>query len=182
MNKRLILMNQVHGNNVVVVGKKDIGRIIPDCDGLITNQKGVELVVQTADCLPILITDPENNVVAALHAGWRGLQRGIIRAGIDKMTEFFNTKPEDLKVEIGPHICVDHYEVKDDVSQYFPETVIKGDKKYLDLAKVAVNQLVLLGVVDKRIKMDNRCTFEDLSLSSYRGARPGRILSKISIL
>ena len=164
-------MNQVHGNNVVVVDSKNIGQVIPECDGLVTNDPNVILVVKTADCLPISITDSNQKVIALVHAGWRGLQKEIIKNSVNILRGEFNCDPKDLKIKIGPHICQIHYEVGKEVSDLFPNST-----KYLSLKDVAINQLITLGVTEENIEVDPRCTFEDLSLPSYRrGDRNKRI-------
>lgn len=155
-------MQQVHGSRVVLVSKMNDGETIKDCDGLITNDPSVTLSVRTADCLPISIKDKNNKAIALIHAGWRGLNSGIIKNAIRLMKEKFRTNATSVQVVIGPHICVKHYEVGPEVSVLF------DNKKNLDLSKVAINQLTELGVVRKNINVDRRCTFEDPDLPSFR--------------
>lgn len=157
-----VFMQQVHGNHVVRVFKSDSGKIIENCDGLITNDSTITLVVKTADCLPISIVDSENKAIGLVHAGWRGLQKEIIKNAINLMVKEFGSIPSNLKIEIGPHICKKHYEVKSDVSKFF------DGQKYLDLGKTAINQLVDLKINPQNIEVDKRCTFENLDLPSYR--------------
>jgi hypothetical protein len=124
-------MNQVHGKNVFVVSKNDDGKTIDDCDGLLTNDQNVTLVVRTADCLPISLIDKKHHAIGLVHAGWRGLHKKIIRNAIGLMVGNFQTEPSDLHIEIGPHICANHYEVGPEVSRFF------NNEKYLDLSKIA---------------------------------------------
>ncbi len=164
-------MQQVHGNNIVRVSAKDGGGTIPDCDALITNDPKVELVVKTADCLPISVRDKETGAIGLIHAGWRGLEKEIIAKTIKLMIKEFFSKPENLTIYIGPHICQKHYEVKEDVAGKFVKykpLVTRRGKKYLDLAGVAVFQLIRLGAKKENITIDKRCTFEDKNLFSYR--------------
>lgn len=165
-------MRQVHGNNVVFVDSKNIGQEIQSCDGLITNDPKIVLKVSTADCLPISIVDKKTKSIGLIHAGWRGLENGIIKITIQKMVTTFSSKPSDLIVKIGPHICVKHYEIKKDVADKFLEfkysVSYKNEKIYLDIGMVAFEQFVSSGVKKENIDVSKMCTFEDSSLSSYR--------------
>lgn len=168
----MVRMQQVHGNCAVRVDKNDDGKVIKNCDSLISNDPNVTLSVQVADCLPISITDKKNLSFGLIHAGWRGLDKKIIGKTIRLMAKEFSSNSKDLKVTIGPHICQKHYEVKTDVSSRFtkfPGVILRKDnKEFLDLAKIAELQLIESGVKKENIKMDKSCTFEDLSLPSFR--------------
>ncbi|HKC04493.1 MAG TPA: peptidoglycan editing factor PgeF [Patescibacteria group bacterium] len=176
--QKFISMSQVHGNNVVLVNEKDAATI-PACDGLITNSPDIALVVRVADCLPIFLENGISKSVGVLHAGWRGLESKIIEKAISLMNKNFKSKASDTIVYIGPHICSKHYEIKADVSakfvSYTKAVVNKNGKIYLDLAQVAKEQLVKLGIKNKNIKIDKDCTFEDPELRSFRkGDKTGR--------
>lgn len=168
----IVSMEQVHGNNVVCVDSKDTGTTIPNCDAMITNDPNVTLCVRVADCLPISVVDKKGRGVGLIHAGWRGLENRIITKTIREMENNWKVEFGKLKIEIGSHICAKHYEVKRDVSDKFngyPEAILNdGDKIFLDLAKIAELQLITLGIKKENIKVDPRCTFEDLSLHSFR--------------
>jgi len=165
-------MEQVHGNSVVCVGKENYGKIIKECDGLVTNDPGATLSVRVADCLPIFFYSPSTESIGLVHAGWRGLQKGIIKKTLNLMFEKFGSKPGDTTIYVGPHICVKHYEVKSDVAQFFSDypdaTTYSHGKIYLNLGKVAQKQLTDFGVKKNKIKFDDKCTFEEVSLDSYR--------------
>jgi hypothetical protein len=169
---KIVSMQQVHGNTVVLVGRNDAGKTVPECDALITSDPTVTLCVRVADCLPVSVIDKKGRGIGLIHAGWRGLEKKIIVKSIRMMSQEFGTNNEELEIAIGPHICADHYEVKDDVSEKFtnyPKAIIKKDgKEFLNLAKVAKLQLLSLGISKENIFIDSRCTFEDLSLHSYR--------------
>jgi len=172
VGKNIVRMQLVHGNRVVAVGRKDVGKIIDNCDGLITNSPEIYLALSAADCLPIALFDPITNSIGFIHAGWRGLEKGVIRNSINLMVEKFKVNSEKLIVYIGPFICQKHYEVKSDVSGKFfayPTALrnING-KTFLDLGKVAKEQLVESGINKNNIWFDGRCTFEDKNLFSYR--------------
>ena len=114
--KNLVLSKQTHTNNVICVTKKDCGTGIfkdsfCDVDGLITNETGVALVTQYADCTPLLFCDPIKKVVATSHAGWRGTVKLIGKVTIEKMQKEFGCNPKDIIVGIGPCINKCCYEV-----------------------------------------------------------------------
>jgi polyphenol oxidase len=168
----MIGMQQIHGNNVVRVSKKDEGKVIKNCDGLISNDPGVALSVRVADCLPISLIDTKFHSFGLIHAGWRGLDKEIVKKAVQLMTKEFHLNPKDLEVSIGPHICQKHYEIKSDVSEEFTKysgvVLQKNGKEYLDLSKVAEIQLINMGVKKENVKISEDCTFEDLSLPSFR--------------
>lgn len=180
----IVKMEQVHGNKVVLVSAKHLGKTIKECDGLVTNSSDVTLRISVADCLPIFLSDNINNSIGLVHAGWRGLDNKIIEKTITLMNKKLKVKKENLNVYIGPHICQKHYEIKADVSAKFSaypkavtfkDTVFKGRRTFLDLGQVAKQQLKSLGVSVQNIKIDKECTFENKKLKSYRrGDKLGR--------
>lgn len=157
---------------MVIVGKKDDGKTIENCDGLITEDAGVTLSVHVADCLPILLSDRKGRIIGVIHAGWRGLDNKIIGKAVNIIETEFKIKGNELMVYIGAHICQKHYEVKSDVadrfSTYFKDRIFKDGRTFLDLGEVARLQLIALGLKNKNITIDSTCTFEDKHLFSYR--------------
>jgi YfiH family protein len=178
--KNAVGMKLMHGNNVAVVGKKDAGKIIENCDGLITNSPEIVLKLPTADCIPVSFFDPITNSIGLVHAGWRGLHKGVIGRAIALMVKKLKVKSKNLIVFVGSFICQNHYEVKNDVSKLFYKypKVLKniGGKTYLDLGGVAKKQLTDAGVKAKNIWFDGRCTYEDKNLFSYRRGDKGKYI------
>ena len=122
--KNIFLLNQIHSNKLVYIDNNYKLTKKPKADAVITNQKNLPIAVLTADCVPILICDDKKKIVAAIHAGWKGVYKGII----DKVIKFMIKKGCRLKnitAVIGPSISVKNYEVKDDFKKKF----IKKDKK-----------------------------------------------------
>ena len=107
----VVAMNQIHSNIVKYVTEADIGTIIPECDGIVTDRKNIPLSVKTADCVPLLMWDAD--VIAAVHSGWRGTVSRIAVNAIDMMVKYGAVR-DDIKVAVGPSICVDCYEVQAD--------------------------------------------------------------------
>ena len=125
-NNNLVLLNQIHSNKVKFVNKNTKNRFIGD--GLVTNKKNLALGILTADCAPVLIFDPRNQNIAALHAGWKGAYKNIIKKTLNKLIEK-GSKMKDLIAVIGPCISVKNYEVKNDLLNKFVRKSIQN-KKY----------------------------------------------------
>jgi YfiH family protein len=111
----LATIRQIHSNIVVRVGRDPIGSKPQKADGLMTDEPGILLAVQTADCIPVLVADRKRGAVAAFHAGWRGTVKRIVEAGIGRMRLEFGSRPEDLVAAIGPGIGRCCYAVGEDV-------------------------------------------------------------------
>ncbi|MBN1248691.1 MAG: laccase domain-containing protein, partial [Anaerolineae bacterium] len=107
--------HQIHGARVVAVGRGDGGSVVPATDALVTNQRGVALLLRFADCVPVLFYDAAHHAVGLAHAGWRGVAARVVPATVAHLVEAFGTDPGDLWAGIGPAIGRDHYEVSDAV-------------------------------------------------------------------
>jgi len=119
----LFLMNQTHGNKVVIINEnnKNIKRL--NADALITKIKNIAISVLTADCVPILIYEEVNQVIACIHAGWRGAVNGIIKNTLNEIVNMGGN--HKIYVAVGPCINVKNYEVG---KEFFDE-FIKENKK-----------------------------------------------------
>jgi len=159
---RLILLNQIHSNKIFFINKYNKKKLIGD--GIITSQKGFALGILTADCAPIMFYDPKNSLIGALHAGWKGAYKKIVK----KMTKFFIRKGSDVKnlnVIIGPCISQSNYEVKMDFKNKFLKQskkninyfLNKKDKIYFSLKDYIKAELVNLGI--KNIEIINKDTY-----------------------
>ena len=123
--KKIILVNQIHSNRFIYIGKQHKFREKKiKADAIITDQKKIPIAVLTADCVPILLYDTEKNVIAAIHAGWKGAFKGIISRVINFMLTKGCTKNSIIAV-IGPCIRQQSYEVRKD----FKDKFIKKDRK-----------------------------------------------------
>lgn len=166
-NKRenLILAEQIHQNQAVVVEEKERGQIVKGVDGMVTNVREVVLGVKIADCLPIMLYDSEKKVIGIAHAGWQGIIEGIIQATIEKMKSL-GSQPDDVLVGIGPHIGGCCFTVSEERSQIFKEKFgnLPGmiyddpDGIHLDLALPALFQLEQMGIKRENIEILLTCT------------------------
>lgn len=138
-------------------------------DGLVTDQLGVVLSTSYADCVPLYFLDTKHRAVGLSHSGWRGTMEGIGAVTIRKMTELFDSRPQDLIVVIGPSICKDCYEVSLDVVEEFSRTYSNeevsqfvNDKENgtfkLDLWKANELQLLNSGIQRDNLHVSGLCT------------------------
>lgn len=175
---QLAIAGLEHGANVCLVKKEEAGKIFKNCDAILTNNKGVFLMVTVADCLPIFIYDYKKKICGIIHAGWRSLTEKIIRQTIKKLIVSFDSSPSDLLVFIGPGIGPCHFEIKDDVVKLFPKEYIleKNGKIFADLKGLALFQLLSEGVNEENIEVSSECTFCKINkYFSYRRDRPKNI-------
>jgi YfiH family protein len=121
---KLVTMRQVHGAVTCRVRfgeelQTADGKAVVEADGLMTNEKGMLLGVQTADCVPVLLVDTEKRVVAAFHAGWRGTVARIVEQGVGRMEAEFGSETKDLRAAVGPAIGACCFEVGEEVLAAF---------------------------------------------------------------
>ena len=109
------LLHQVHGTNVVQIGTPDFAGGAPQADAVLGAHRGDICVIQTADCLPVLLCSDDGHEIAAAHAGWRGLSAGIIEATVTAMS----CRPDQLIAWLGPAISQPAFEVGAEVRQAF---------------------------------------------------------------
>lgn len=133
-----VCSHQTHTTNVKKVSSADGGkgvtreRDFSDIDGLITNEPGVVLATFYADCVPLYIVDPVHKAIGLSHSGWRGTVQKMGKVTLEAMAKEYGTKPEDVRVAIGPSICQECYEVSEDVAlaflEAFPEDMEKEEQ------------------------------------------------------
>jgi YfiH family protein len=193
---RLERLRQVHGASVVVrradtaLGTNDL----PEADIIVTDDPGVVIAIQTADCVPLLMADRKTGAVAAAHAGWRGLAAGLPQLAVRALATNFGARARDLIVAVGPSISAASYEVGAEVRDRFaaagfgwslPEGFPSATRPGLwlfDGWRSARDQLVGAGVDGADIHVSRLCTFTNTELCcSYRrdGRRAGRMAAAI---
>jgi YfiH family protein len=158
-----------------------------DSDALYTNLKNNFLAVSIADCIPVLLYEPDKKVVAAIHSGWKGTLNNITSVTINKLIKEFSIDVEKIIAYIGPGISVNNFEVGKDVADLFDEGVKENrDGKYfIDLKKHNYIQLQKIGVRNENIEVSGYCTFKEKDLfHSYRRDRDksGRMLAVIGMV
>lgn len=151
---------QVHSDGVACV--KNANQNVGDCDGLVTDQKDIGLMIKHADCQAAIFYDPINHAIANVHSGWRGQVKNIYRATIQKMMKAFGSRPEDLLVAISPSLGPDRAEFinyKVELPEEFWRFQIRP--QYFDLWAIARYQLESAGVLPKHIEIAGICTHTD---------------------
>ncbi len=164
-SRKLILLNQIHSNKFCFIDKNsklNNNKLIGDA--LITNKLNTPIGVLTADCAPILIFDSKKKIIAAIHAGWKGALKGIVK----KVIKFLIKKgssTDNITAVIGPCISLKNYEVKQDFIKKFIKNDVKTEiffkkiknKNYFNLSQYIAYQLKNLDI--KKIEVINKDTF-----------------------
>lgn len=179
--------HQVHQTNIQVVGKADGGKgylepatAFADTDGLITAEKGVALVTCFADCVPVMLLDPVEQVIGICHCGWRGTVNGMAVKTVEMMTNRFHCMPEHILVAIGPSISPEVYQVDSPVLEQFHQAftfaeqcIQPVDEQHglLDLWQANRLQLQEIGVLSAHIAVSGYCTLKQQQMFfSHRGS------------
>ncbi len=157
----LIFAEQIHDSKVYSCPSGPGGYIKLETDGLITKNPNQILIIRTADCVPILIYDPDQNKVGAIHAGRKSIMKGIVETAVKD----FNCKPSSLIIGIGPHIRKCCYYFEKDIKAFASGTEVekyieegKG-RFYLDLTQIVIDKLLESGVKRENIEDCGICTF-----------------------
>lgn len=188
---KLVFLDQIHSNIIQVIDN------IPEeklkGDAMITGLPFLLLIIKTADCLPALIVDESQKVIAAVHCGWRGTSKRVVQKVIQRMKDDYCCHPASLLVALGPCIRHECYEVGEDVYQSFKQEGLSTEffrnhplrrRKYLfDLKRANLSQMVSTGIEEKNVFSVDICTHCHESLPSFRREkdRAGRTLSFIGM-
>lgn len=182
---RLVMLNQIHSDQIVRV---DGGRgYLGEGDALVTDRPGVLVGIRTADCVPILIADPERHAVAAVHAGWRGTLDQIARKAVEKLAAEYGSKPANLHAAIGPAIGPCCYEVGEEVAAEFEERFVvrpQAAKPRLDLHAYNLDLLLGFGLRREHVELLDSCTIcHPDEFHSYRRDRDrsGRMMGVVGL-
>ena len=185
------------------LSKAEQKEYIEGVDALTTDITGICIGVSTADCIPVLVYDPEHHCAAAIHAGWRGTVQRIVEEAVKAMVENYGSHPESLRAAIGPGISLQSFEVGDEVYTAFLDaqfpmdkiarrfplmngSVSNGDsqqeKWHIDLPECNRLQLLSCGVPATNIQLSGICTYTDSAhfFSARKlGVASGRIFTAI---
>lgn len=183
--KTIYRPKQTHTNNVTKIENQPVGIYqMQDIDGLITNEKNKTLSLTFADCICLLFYDPEKNIIANIHSGWRGTYQEIAKTAVQKLKKEYGVNPENLICGIAPSIRDCCFEVENDIKEMFYEKfkdtgeiekIIKTankNKYYIDT--VLINRIILNreGLRNENIIESKICTkCNSNKLHSYREER-----------
>ena len=166
-----VVTKQVHGRIVYLATESDRYTVGSDkrieCDGFVTNIKGLPLMIYIADCVPALLHDPEAGVIAAVHCGWKSSVQDILAAAVEKMCAL-GARPQSIRAAIGASIGKCCFECDDDV----PNAVTKylggeveglfeakpNGKTHVDLRGANKRRLLQLGLREENIDVSSECT------------------------
>ena len=201
VREKLAFLLQLDINQLIFPGQTHSSHIgsVPDdklpafdqTDALVTSRKNICLCVQTADCVPVLIYDPDKKVIAAIHAGWKGTLNRITEKTLEKLRLEFSCNPDNLYAVIGPFIGPSVYETGQEVADLFkahfsnwPDFLIvqKNRRYHIDLWSASRCQLEQQGIPSGQIQVLQECTY--LQTAKYYSARrewtdTGRMVSGI---
>ena len=171
-DQKLCFTKQVHKNEVRVVTDEDRRELFSpfayEADGIVTNVKGLPLICFTADCVPVLLCDPDAGVVSAIHCGWRSTVADILGVAVKKMTEL-GSESSNIRAAIGPAIEMCCYETDAEVPQAIKKLLGRDCKdtffavgdtgKYMvDLKETNRRRLLQLGLKNENISVSDECT------------------------
>ncbi len=187
---RWVAPRQIHGTHVKTVYDSDAGKggvseesAVSLADGLITSYKELALIVLVADCVPVLLFEHKCRVVAAVHAGWRGVLGGIAVSAVRKMRKYYGCGPSKISAILGPHIGPCCFEVGHDLAKRFEEEIGQSvvrqredDGYFVNLGKALSFQLEFEGLKPNHICFTGKCTCCEDDYFSYRrdGGTTGR--------
>lgn len=195
---QVVMPHQVHLTEVVPIDEAFLTlstderqQRLEGVDALMTNVGRVCIGVSTADCIPVLLYDPEHQAVCAIHAGWRGTVQRIVEVAVKQMMKAYGSRPQHLRAQIGPGISLDSFEVGDEVYEAFakadfemPSISRRDAKWHIDLPLCNRQQLEALDVPVSQISVAQDCTFKqpDTWFSARRlGIQSGRIFTGIML-
>jgi hypothetical protein len=179
---------QVHGTGIrVLENGKEPDPFLQneqEADAIVTDIKGLPLLIRTADCQSVLLFDPENNVIANIHSGWRGSVQDICGKTVDVMCEKFNTEPSTLLGGIGPSLgpcCAEFINWKKELPESFLPFKDSGNR--FDFWGITTMQLVNKGMKKENIEKINMCTCcsDDTYFSYRRNKARGRLANVIML-
>jgi YfiH family protein len=186
--EKLHTAHQVHGRAVAQVVSGEVPSTLGEADALVATVPGAWVGVRTADCVPILLVDPDTGNVSAVHSGWRGTKLRVVEAAIAALV-VQGSKPERLLAAVGPAIGVCCYQVSAELahdfgSEFGPQVTRKGTHgPHLDLVLAVRQTLVACGLKPGSVDVLGRCTAcEPQTFYSHRRdqGRTGRHLSFIA--
>jgi polyphenol oxidase len=182
----LVYLKQVHGNNFYFVDGINYSEIKEkEGDALITKTKGIAIGVFTADCVPIILVDNENDIIAVVHAGWRGTELHILSRVLEYMINILGAGSKNIVASIGPFIGSCCFEVNLEVADKFKHKVKRENKWYVDLWQENYDELIKCGISEENIDNGKLCTMCNSELFfSYRrdNGKTGRLGTFVQLI
>ncbi|MCX7930694.1 MAG: polyphenol oxidase family protein [Chlorobi bacterium] len=169
---RMIIPQQVHGTTIADVTSSDVGRPFT-ADGIVTSERNLLLCISVADCCGVVIWDVKQQLIAAVHSGWRGTAANIVGQCIAHIVERYHITPSQLHAWLSPCASRQQYTVREDVASFLPDFAhpIGGDEFLLDIPGAITSQLCAAGIEPSHIAASGLCTISDDRFHSYRRDR-----------
>ena len=174
LQQNIVFMDQTHGTNILTLDQISAYNDL-SADGIVSRSPNTACMVQTADCVPLILYSLEAPIIAAIHVGWKGLIAGIIPKALEQM----RSENSCLKAFIGPAICCAHFQINIGMASDFAaraeklaypkQTLCDAGRWYVDLKETVKQELNALGVM--QVEKNNKCTYESADLPSYRRAQ-----------
>ena len=180
--KQFLIPKQTHSKNIVFSNKS--GKI-DNCDGVFTSNPRVVCVIKVADCMPIFFAHQSSTFYGVVHAGWKGLTKGILKCS-STICKKHELKLDEIDIYIGPSIQKCCFEVSKDIINKFPSWSIRSKRSgkfMVNLQKIAFEELRSIGFDRKRIEINSDCSFcKKNNYYSYRrdGEKTGRMIGVIT--
>lgn len=169
----LLSAKQVHGDSIYhLKSSLETDLEVDGFDALITRQKDVGLLIQQADCQAVLLFDPDNEAIAAIHCGWRGNVVEIIGKTVKVMEKQYATRPENLHGWLSPSLgpcCAEFVNYQTELPEKF--LPFKEGKAHFDFWQISRQQLLDCGLSKESISVAGACTACSEDYFSYRRAR-----------
>lgn len=194
-NHSIFCGEQNHTDNIIVVNQEDEGKwtfdshnVVGDYDAMITDKKNVNLVIFTADCMPVMIYDPVKKIIANVHSWWKWTHKKITIKTLEKMKKEFDTNPKDCIIYVGPSIWSCCYNVKhpDQVEAFkgYPKWIITRDwTQYINLWNIIESDLLEYGIPKDNIEISRICTScHNDKLASHNVEWNKRITDNLSVI
>lgn len=182
--KTLISTRQVHGVKVAVASAMSGDQELDGFDALITNEPGVALLIQQADCQAILLHDPEQKAIANIHCGWQGSVANIIAVTVSQMIDSFASEPAHIKAAISPALgpcCAEFIHYKEELPEDFHPFAVSAN--HFDFPAISAMQLKKSGLRPEHIDVAGICTKCNQDWFSYRRNRhTGRFCTAIGLI
>ncbi len=178
---RVVIAEQTHSDLVHVCTESDCGAgfgvhsQIAICDALITNIPQQYLLIRTADCTPVIISDKQGRAVGAVHSGREGTRKNIVGKTVLAFQEHYGIPASDIQAYIGAGICHRHYQVDEKTWQEFNTSILELGivldttlDRHIDIQQIIYKQLLKAGVASDNIEQNQICTYESADHFSYR--------------
>ncbi len=197
--KNIFLPYQTHEDKIVKIddafissSREEQQKLLHGVDALITNLPQQCIAVTTADCVPILLYDPVQKALAAIHAGWRSTRLHIVRKTVEALQKEYQSKPADIVAAFGPSISANFYRVGRELFDEFEKAGFdhskiffqRDDDLHLDLWTANRTELEKAGVRSENIEISGRCTYLENELffsARKQGISSGRIISGVML-